>query len=1162
MRRHGLGLLGMICAFALALAGPIAGPVAPARGQEAEDAAELKVMERFLAVLEKTPRRGTALDRVYGYHVEHGTLDALVGRFEERAKKDPNDGEGWMLLGLVEAQRGRDAAAVAAFRDAERLRPDDPLAPYYLGQALVLVGQPDTAVDAFERALARKPPARRPPGDLPGPRPGPPACPPGRQGPGRLGPPRSDLPRRRPGSRADRRCPGRGRPAGPGPGPLREPWPGTSRTNTAGSSSRSSRPSSRSASAGRPRPWATSRSCSPRLDPGSWLFKEVRRKVEEVFLRGDDLAGLAKYYEGWIARTPEDVDAMARLGRTYAQLGRAADSRAWLDKAVALAPSRRDLRLALIEQLSLEKKFADASAQYEMLVKAEPNNPDLVRDWGRLLLRDTSKPEADRKKAASAVWKRLVGRRGEGRGGRRPGGRPVPRGRDGRRRDRPLPAGHRPRARLGPVPRVPRRIPPPAQATRRRPGHLDGVAGEGGRREGPARRGPGRLRLQEGSPRPVRPGREARARRLRPPDQARRPPRRPRPAQGRAGGAGGRRQAGRRPRAVPRRRWSARSPLIRRRRSSASGSAASGRTWPPASDATADRWTRLARYDEADGKATEAIASASKATAVDPRSIAAWATLGRLQEGAGNFSGAVEASRKLAGLDRRNRAEYLSAIARLEARLGRVQEALKAGRELVAAAPGNVERHQEFAELCFGLGEVDEGLDALRRASRANPSDPKASNTLADALSRQFRTEEAIELYWRAFDRTKELDARLAVVARLADQYLQRNQFDRLIARLERELREPERRRELALCLAQAYQGAGDLGTARQQLESLLSANPRDSALLTQLANLAEAEGDVAAASRYLKLALDVASTPEGAARLGNLYLRSGEAAEAEAVWARLASADQDASRAFAAIDSLLAAGNDATALTLTERLLLKRPDDWDALYRAGVALIRPGEAGRGRPPIRPDPRSRGVRRRPRRDPQGPEAGRVRRPARDRRHPLGRVLPVPALSADLGRVSDPVRHQARHPANFSTGDNHLDPRRLRPVEDGRARLALRRLAQGGRPRGLVAGPPGRGREARGRPPPALGPVLPRARPGGLPGVLRGRGPAGPGPARRPGRAVLVPQRPGDPGRRPRLGQSGGLERARRRPTRPRPCPRTSRPWPSKPSTGSRSAGPS
>src|SRR4030081_3130366 len=49
------------------------------------------------------------------------------------------------------------AAPVAPCRRAEAARPDAPLPAYYLGQALVLVGQPDAAVEAFERALTRKP---------------------------------------------------------------------------------------------------------------------------------------------------------------------------------------------------------------------------------------------------------------------------------------------------------------------------------------------------------------------------------------------------------------------------------------------------------------------------------------------------------------------------------------------------------------------------------------------------------------------------------------------------------------------------------------------------------------------------------------------------------------------------------------------------------------------------------------------------------------------------------------------------------------------------------------------------------------------------------------------------------------------------------------------
>ena len=72
-------------------------------------------------------------------------------------------------------------------------------------------------------------------------------------------------------------------------------------------------------------------------------------------------------------------------------------------------------------------------------------------------------------------------------------------------------------------------------------------------------------------------------------------------------------------------------------------------------------------------------------------------------------------------------------------------------------------------------------------------------------------TDEAIELFWREFDKAPDLDARLGAIARLTELYLQRNQFDRLVARLERGSREAERQRDMTICLSAAYQAAGDL---------------------------------------------------------------------------------------------------------------------------------------------------------------------------------------------------------------------------------------------------------------------------------------------------------------------------------------------------------------
>ena len=145
-----------------------------------------------------------------------------------------------------------------------------------------------------------------------------------------------------------------------------------------------------------------------KLRPDSWLHREVRRKIEEVFLRNDDQPGLVTYYERWTKKEPDDIEALVRLGRTLASMGRAAEALPWYEKAIKLAPTRRDLRLALISQLASDQKFAEAAAQYEALDQAEPNNPDTLRDWGALLLRDTAKPAPERKAAAAAIWKKML----------------------------------------------------------------------------------------------------------------------------------------------------------------------------------------------------------------------------------------------------------------------------------------------------------------------------------------------------------------------------------------------------------------------------------------------------------------------------------------------------------------------------------------------------------------------------------------------------------------------------------------------------------------------------------------------------------------------------------------------------------------------------------
>ncbi len=924
----------------------VTAPAAPDDAASAEEAREQRGMERFLSLLEKNPRRGTPLDRVYGYHVERGSLDACIKSYRDRIDKNPNDGTAWLILGLLEFQRGQDAAAVTALTKAEETRKDDPLPSYYLGQALVLIGQPENAALAFERALTRKPP-RTDLLDI-------------FQALGRV---------YQRTQKNDQALEVWNR--------LEAIFPGDPRVQEqiAAALAEENQPA-----AALPRFEALAKKASDpfrqvqlaisaadlkvrlgrsqdalhdfeamlaKLRPDSWLHREVRRKIEEVFLRNDDQAGLVAYYQTWTKKEPDDVEALVRLGRALAAMGRAAEAQTWWNKAVKLAPSRRDLRLALISQLAQDQKFAEAAKEYEALDQAEPNNPDTLRDWGSLVLRDTTKTQAERKAGAAAVWRKMLDAK--------PNDAVTTAQvadllRQAELTDQALEL-YRKAATLAPTnPQYHEYIgeylhnlkrpdeakaawakiaEPPNRNAKTLARLSEVLSGFGYIQEAlPPLTEAVRLEPDSFDPRLKLAALDHRleqfddaeaeltsAQKLAERDEEKDAVLEARVKNDQAAG-----------------RLTQRAETLRKELEGDGKS-------------TAAAWCNLARYLEADTKLPEAVRAAEKAALTDPRSIPAWTLLARVRESAGSLGDAAAALGRLAEIDRRNRTEHLTGVARLEARLGRVEPALKAGRDLLAAAPGNPETYEFFAQLCFNLGKPEEGLDALRRAVRANPNESSVVLRLAETLAGQYQTDEAIEMYWRAFDRSEELDHKLDVVKKLTELYLQRGQLDRLFARLQHQERDDRpadaasRGRDVAMCLAQAHASSGDMGAARAELERLLATDTRDTRLLWQLSKLAEEEGDLENAARYQKMHEDLAPNDEGQARLASLLAKSGDLEEAQAVWSKAAAGKSQSFRVFLAMDNLLLNGKPLPVLEITEASLRADPQDWEALYRQGLAL-------------------------------------------------------------------------------------------------------------------------------------------------------------------------------------------------------------------------------
>ena len=360
------------------------------------------------------------------------------------------------------------------------------------------------------------------------------------------------------------------------------------------------------------------------------------------------------------------------------------------------------------------------------------------------------------------------------------------------------------------------------------------------------------------------------------------------------------------------------------------------------------RWRQLAHYCRAERRMSEAMRAAKAAIDLDDQSIASRRLAAQIYDSAGSLAEAADAYRKLATLDPPLRTEYLTNLAEIEVRLGRTEEALEAGRQVIAAAPGNSKHHQSLAELCFKLGKVDEGLAVLRRAAALDPTQLDQQLVLAEALAQHYMTSEAIELYWQALDKSRDVKDKLLVVSRLAGLYLRISRFDRLMDRLQRMRRTSDNQRQWTFCIAQAHLEARDYAAGRAELELLLTGNDRDGQLLAQLSSLAEQDGDVEAAIGYQLRLIQLTPTPEAKERLAQLYLAAGRADEAETVLAELVLDEEEPHRLVQSIDSLIFRFRYDAAMSVTGRILGRQPDNWEMLYREGMMLAlgdKPNEA-------------------------------------------------------------------------------------------------------------------------------------------------------------------------------------------------------------------------
>lgn len=911
--------------------------------QEASPDLQGRIAERFMQVLMRRPSPGTALDRVYAYHVQSGTLDDLLIDLQSQDgpddPADPDAGARYMILGLLQMQRGREVDALDALAKAERLRPDDAMVSFYYGKALLSVGKIDDAALALERATQRRPPrneALRVFTEL-----------------GRL---------YQRGQQSEKALSVWRR--------LEELFPGDARvaeqiaqtlseegeqeaaleryeqlakrvTDTDGqraigyriAAAELKRELGRTDDA-----IADFESLLEKLRPSSWLYSDVRRRIEAGFLRGGDYAALADYYARQVEKNPDQVDCRLRLGRSLAKAGRLNEAVEVLQKTTQLAPLNADARSTLVDVLMKSGDAKSAAEQLELLIEQDPANPDLLVRLGNTWLADRTREEAQRRAAAAEAWQKLADTRREDAVVTTQVA-DLMRGIE--RTDDAL-ALYRHAIELSPEqPQYREYLGEYLHELDRKQEALaawDSIA------EGSRENRENLIRLAEvlntfgHQPRALEAFAKASkldptfAQRLRfsilllqadrfedslaqldlAQEFAETPEEFDQLLQSRL-------------------EVYQLQGVLYQRIAEASVRADQSKN--------AGDYRRLALMYDAASKLAAATHAIEQAMQADPSDTTSLATAAELYRKSSRLTDAITAYRELAKRQPRFLPNYLKRIASLQMDLGEVDEARETAEQLVAAQPGNPESHRFYAGLCFRAGLDEEGIERLRLAVRAAPRDDGVRRALAQALAARFRTDEAMELYWQILDEQRNVDDQFSLIKSLADLYEQKGSFSLMVDRLERRGREQSDMRSAILLLSAAHQATNDLGRARELVQQLLSDSPRDAELLRRMVDLSEVLGESDVALQYQKRLTALADTPEDRNRLTMLLVDSGEMTAAEASLSRL-QADNDHGAIVELIDRMARRGEVRVAIRFCRAVLDRDSDLWEVRSRLAAYLF------------------------------------------------------------------------------------------------------------------------------------------------------------------------------------------------------------------------------
>ena len=303
---------------------------------------------------------------------------------------------------------------------------------------------------------------------------------------------------------------------------------------------------------------------------------------------------------------------------------------------------------------------------------------------------------------------------------------------------------------------------------------------------------------------------------------------------------------------------------------------------------TFDREKILAKMYIKLGNVTDAIESWIQAKTIKPDDVSVNRELAALYAKQGLGEEAVAIYEHLAKIDSGNAREYLSDMARLQLKERNFDPAIQSAKQAIALSPRNPESYQLLARIERKHGDYAGAINSLKQAVRLRADAINIRVELAEVHTLAGEDLLAINQYWRCWDLSEDLNDKLSLVDQLAKVYDTLGTDSALEERLRTLNQSHPADLAPALALAKLYRKRTELPVAISLLEKTLEHNPENPTLLSQLAEIYHEFGNSDEAIEHQRRLIKLQPNSAHQQRLAEFLFESGREREAAQVWKRL----------------------------------------------------------------------------------------------------------------------------------------------------------------------------------------------------------------------------------------------------------------------------------